>query len=224
MYARQRDHDIRAAPRGPTMEDRQPARLHLELVRSPDAVEERAEAVAAAGWTTTVWDPGTEADDDQLPRREPRCDGLVVGEGDGGPVAPAGDATTVVTLSRYPRPSQGSCSGEPTTGLLLVLISPRDEDRAQELRDWGDFVHLRHIAEAGVPGYRSITPWQNEGPGSPRYCHLYEMVTDDPQVTFEAMTPLVRQRLDDATFTEWAWHPQLVIDESRTYRRRAVAS
>jgi len=206
------------------MEDRQPARMHLELVRSPDAVDARAEAVAAAGWRTSTWDPATDEDRDQLPRRLARCDGLVVGEGDGDVVAPASEQTTVVSLRRYPRPSQGSCSGEPTTGILLVLISPRDEARAQELRDWSDFVHLRHIAEAGAPGYRTITPWENEEDGGvPRYCHLYEMVTDDPQRTFEQMTPLVESRLDHEAFTDWAWHRQLMIDESRTYRRRGAA-
>jgi len=194
--------------------------MHLELVRSPDAVDARAEAVAAAGWLTSIWDPATDDDRDELPRRLPRCDGVVIGEGDGGVVARASDRTTVVPLRRYPRPSQGSCSGEPTTGILLVLISPHDDTRAQELRDWGDFVHLRHIAEAGVPGYRSITPWESEDGGSPRYCHLYEMVTDDPQRTFERMTPLVERRLDPETFADWAWHRQLVIEESRTYRRR----
>jgi hypothetical protein len=194
--------------------------MHLELVRAPDTVEARADALEAAGWSTSIWDQATPADNDQLTRRLPRCDALVVGEGDGGPVTPATESTTVVPLLRYPRPSQGSCSGERTTGLLLVLISPRDEDRAQELRDWGDFVHLRHIAEASVPGYRSITPWENETGGTPRYCHFYEMVSDDPQATFEAMTPLVQNRLDDASFAAWAWHRQLVIDESRTYRRR----
>lgn len=202
------------------MEDRQPGRMHLELVRLPDSVDARAVAVEAAGWSVSTWDPATTEDLDQLPRRLPRCAGLVVGEGDGGPVSPAGEHTTVVSLRRYPRPSQGSCSGERTTGILLVLISPRDDAEAQALRDWGDFVHLRHIAEAGVPGYRSITPWENEDERGPRYCHFYEMVTDDPQATFEWMTPLVRSRLDADTFAAWAWHPQLVIDESRTYRRR----
>jgi hypothetical protein len=206
------------------MEDRQPPRMHLELVRLPDSVDARADAVAAAGWATSIWDPANAADDDGLARRLARCDGLVIGEGDGGAVATASERTTVVSLRRYPRPAQGSCSGEPTTGLLLVLISPRDEARAQDLRDWGDFVHLRHIAEASVPGYRSITPWENEEPGTPRYCHFYEMVSTDPQATFETMTPLVESRLDEDTFADWAWHPQLVIDESRTYRRRAVSS
>ncbi len=129
-------------------------------------------------------------------------------------------ASTVVPLVRYPRPSQGSCSGERTTGILLVLISAKEPGSAQELRDWGDFVHLRHIAEAAVPGYRTITPWENETSARPRFCHLYEMVGDDPQGTFERMTPLVRARLDPTAFKEWAWHAQLLIEESRTYRRR----
>jgi len=201
------------------VEDRQPIRMHLELVRAPDTVDDRAAAVEAAGWSVSTWEHATSADHDGLPRRLARGDGLVVGEGDGGTVSPASAQTTVVPLRRYPRPSQGSCSGERTTGILLVLISPRDEARAQELRDWGDFVHLRHIAEAGVPGYRTITPWEHEEAGTPRYCHFYEMVGDDPQATFEQMTPLVRSRLDPDAFDEWAWHRQLVIDESRTYRR-----
>ena len=29
------------------------------------------------------------------------------------------------------------------------------------LRDWGDFVHLNHIVEAGVPGFTMITPYEN---------------------------------------------------------------
>jgi hypothetical protein len=202
------------------MEDRQPPRLHLELVREPDHIDERAAAVAAAGWQVSLWEPATTSDDDELPRKLPRCDGLVIGEGDGGPVEQPSAASTVVPLVRYPRPSQGSCSGEPTTGILLVLISARQRASAQELRDWGDFVHLRRIAEAAVPGYRTITPWENESSRTPRYCHLYEMVGDDPQGTFEKMTPLVRERLDRATFDQWKWHPQLVIEESRTYRRR----
>ncbi len=203
------------------MEDRQPPRLHLELVHAPDDVDERAAVVEAAGWRVSIWEPATTADDD-LPRVLPRCDWVVIGEGDGGSVAPASPASTVVPLVRYPRPSQGSCSGERTTGILLVLISAKHRESAQELRDWGDFVHLRHIAEAAVPGYRTITPWENESSGTPRFCHLYEMVSDDPQGTFEKMTPRVRGRLDHAAFAEWAWHPQLVIEESRTYRRREL--
>lgn len=200
------------------MEDRQPARLHIELVRLPDTVQSRAAAVDVAGWSVSTWEQATTADDD-LPRRLARCDGLVIGEGDGGPIAPASSSTTVVPLRRYPRPSQGSCSGERTTGILLVLISPKEEAGAQALRDWADFVHLRHIAEAGVPGYRSITPWIHESGATPMFCHFYEMVGEDPPATFRGMTPLVKSRLDPQTFAAWGWHEQLVIDESRTYRR-----
>jgi hypothetical protein len=201
------------------MEDRQPPRLHLELVRQPDRVDERAAIIEAAGWKVSIWDPATTSDDD-LPRNLSRCDGVVIGEGDAGIVGSPSPASTVVPLVRYPRPSQGSSSGERTTGILLVLISAKRRESAQELRDWGDFVHLRHIAEAAVPGYRTISTWENESSGTPRFCHLYEMVGNDPQGTFEKMTPLVRDRLDRATFDEWKWHPQLVIEESRTYRRR----
>lgn len=199
------------------MKDRQPPRLHVELVRAPDTVAGRSEQVAAAGWRVSTWEPCEQPI--TFPRREQPCLGVVLGEGDGEVVSGWGPATTVVPLARYPRPSQGFCSGERTTGILLVLISPRTPQGAQALRDWGDFVHLRHIAEVAVPGYRTITPWENEGPTGPRYCHLYEMVGDDPQATFTAMTPRVRDRLDDAAFTDWAWHPELVIEESRTYRR-----
>jgi hypothetical protein len=201
------------------VEDRQPPRLHLELVRPPDSVDDRAAAIDAAGWNISLWDPAS-TQDDGLPRTLSRSDGVVIGEGDGGIVEPASSASTTVSLVRYPRPAQGCCSGERTTGILLVLISPKHPESAQELRDWGDFVHLRHIAESAVPGYRTITPWENASGGTPRFCHLYEMVGNDPQGTFEAMTPLVRARLDSATFARWAWHPQLVINESRTYLRR----
>ena len=107
------------------MEDRQPPRLHLELVREPDRLDERAAPVQEAGWEVSIWEPATTADDD-LPRILPRCDGVVIGEGDGGIVESPSPATTAVPLVRYPRPSQGSCSGERTTGILLVLISAKE--------------------------------------------------------------------------------------------------
>ena len=63
----------------------------------------------------------------------------------------------------------------------MVLISPREAADAQALRDWGDFVHIRHIAEVGVPGYAMITPYENVSGGDPRFLHFYEMDTDDPE-------------------------------------------
>ena len=56
-------------------------------------------------------------------------------------------------------------------------------------------MHIRHIAEAAVPGYRMITPYEQVGGGEPRYLHFYEMATDDPEATYQAMTPLVQDRL-----------------------------
>ena len=131
----------------------------------------------------------------------------------------AGDAATAAgwRFARTPRPGQGRLTGRPTIGLLLVLISPRHENGAQSLRDWADFVHINHIAAAGVPGYTMITPYENRADG-PRYLHLYEMDADDPEATFQAMTPLVRTRLDPTAFDEWAVHPELRIDYVSTYR------
>ena len=120
-------------------------------------------------------------------------------------------------FDRTPRPGQGRLTGRPTIGLLLVLISPRHEDGAQTLRDWADFVHINHIAAAGVPGYTMITPYENASDG-PRYLHLYEMDADDPEAAFQGMTPLVKTRLDPEEFNGWAVHRELRIDYVSTYR------
>lgn len=203
------------------MEDRQPGGLVLDFVADEAEAPARAAALRAAGLDVSAWTPLVPGRTD-VPRRwadDPAV--LLVGEDAEGTYS--GPAT--VTLRRYPRPAQGSCSGEPTNGLLLVLISPQDPSQAQALRDWGDFVHLRHIAEAGVPGYRSITPYSNaEGDGSePRWCHFYEMHTDDPETAYASMTPLVKRRLGDRqAIRDWATHPQLVIEHVQTYRRTTV--
>jgi hypothetical protein len=106
--------------------------------------------------------------------------------------------------------------------LLLVLISPREESQAQALRDWGDFVHLRWIAAAGVPGYRTITPYEHVDRGTPRFCHFYEMVSADPRATFESMTPLVSSLLggpDSPAYVGWTRHPTLRINYCNSFRR-----
>ncbi len=137
-------------------------------------------------------------------------------------VAPATpEGITGHHFRRYPRPGQGRLTGNPTIGLSLVLISPRDPTDAQALRDWGDFVHLRHIAEVAVPGYTMITPYENATGSDPRFMHFYEMDTDDPERAFTAMTPLVTERLgaDTDAWHHWARHPALRIMYVNSFRR-----
>ena len=78
-------------------------------------------------------------------------------------------------------------SGRPTTGLLLVWISPQAAEHAQAMRDWADFVHIRHIAASGLPGFTQITPYENSAPGDPRYMHFYELDADDPEAAYLSM-------------------------------------
>jgi hypothetical protein len=124
---------------------------------------------------------------------------------------------------RYPRPAQGSLSGRPTVGLSLVLITPRRPEQAQALRDWADFVHIRHIAEIGNPGYTMITPYENVTGGDPRFMHLYEIDADDPEAAFRAMTPRVIERLGGGfgtpAFDAWAHHDALRIMYVNSFSR-----
>jgi hypothetical protein len=152
-----------------------------------------------------------------LPRRLPELPVLGITGLDAGAPAPAGDG---YLYRRTPRSGQGRLTGRPTTGLVVVLITPKHPDAAQALRDWGDFVHISEIAAASVDGYTMITPYEVDGDG-PRFLHLYELEGDDPEATFQSMTPRVRARLDDGAYQAWAWHPELCIDYVSTYRRVA---
>jgi hypothetical protein len=120
----------------------------------------------------------------------------------------------------YRRPGQGCLTGRRTRGLSLVLISPRHEEGAQALRDWADFVHIRHIADAGVPGFTMITPYENADGGEPRFCHFYELDTDDPEAAFQEMPRIVADRLGPGSeaFVEWTRHPELRIDYVNSFR------
>ncbi len=208
------------------MEDRTTPGLYLELAASDpaDYGRERAPAVAGrAGVSRTTWWSNQHPDRDDVPRRLDEFATLGVHEleAEGFTAPERADGVLGVHLERTPRPGQGSLTGERTDGLLLVLISPKTPEQAQELRDWGDFVHLRHIAEAGVPGYRMITPYQRAGGGEPRFCHFYEMATDDPEATYRAMTPRVQEHIGGPgtpAYDRWAWHPALVIDYVNTFR------
>jgi hypothetical protein len=98
-------------------------------------------------------------------------------------------------------------TGRPTTGLLLVWISPREPADSQRLRDWADFIHIRLIAAAAVPGYTMITPYQNEAGTDPLFLHLYEMDSDDPEATYQLMAEQLRVALGGyrtAQFKQWA--------------------
>lgn len=157
-----------------------------------------------------------------LPRTLAEFDTLIVVEDPVDDVPAHPSLVGSFTFARTPRPGQGSLTDEPTTGLQVVLISPKDPARAEDLRDWADFVHIRHIAEAAVPGFRMITPYVNVGADGPRYLHFYEMHTDDPEAAFRDMAPRVAERLGGAeteAYRAWAWHPQLRIDYVNTFRR-----
>ena len=184
--------------------------------RVPSLLEDPAVS-RATWWQNAV--PGRT----DLPRRLPEFDLLGVYEVDDGFTPPSPpEGITGHHFRHHQRPGQGRLTGRPTIGLSLVLISPRHPDGAQALRDWGDFVHIRQIAEVAVPGYSMITPYENATGGDPRFLHLYEMDTDDPEASFQAMTPLVTERIgapDTSEWQAWAQHPELRILYVNTFRR-----
>jgi hypothetical protein len=198
--------------------------LYLELGSgsAADYAASRVDTVLATpGVVHASWWANVCRDRDDLPRVLPEFDVLGVYEVEDRfmpPARPAGLPGYHFVRTR--RPGQGSLSGGPTVGLSLVLISPTEPGRAQELRDWGDLVHIRHIAAAGVPGYSMITPYEHAAGGDPRFLHLYEMDTDDPEAAFTSMTPRVRARLDDRDeFRRWARHDALRIMYVNSFRR-----
>ncbi|MGH9031025.1 MAG: hypothetical protein ACRDY4_09540 [Acidimicrobiia bacterium] len=208
------------------MEDRLTPGLYLEMSDLPvDAyVDERVpEVLALTGVERSTWWENVCRDRDDLPRRLPEF-GLLgvyeVGDAFRAPATP--DDVSGCHFRRTPRPGQGRLTGRPTIGLSLVLISPRAPEQAQALRDWGDFVHIRHIAEVGVPGYSMITPYENVTGGDPRFMHLYEIDTDDPEASFKAMTPLVTKLLGapgTEAWDRWANTPELRIMYVNSFRR-----
>jgi hypothetical protein len=200
------------------VEDRITPGLYLEMTDQPvdEYVRNRVPALLARpGAQRATWWRNVARDRADLPPVLPEFDHLAVYEVDHEFRAPELPADiTGHHFRHYPRPGQGTMSGRPTVGLSLVLISPKDDARAQELRDWADFVHIRHIAEVAVPGYCMITPYENVTGGDPRFMHFYEMDTDDPETAFKTMTPLVMRHIGDETtdaFKHWAWGPSLRI-------------
>ena len=123
---------------------------------------------------------------------------------------------------RVPRPAQGVLSAAPTLGLEIVLVSPVTPGGAQALRDWADFLHIREIASAAVPGFTMMTPYENEAGGPPRYLHLYEMDTADADQAFQQMAPHTIERLrgsGKAAVRAWMGHPELQIDYINAFTR-----
>jgi len=207
------------------VEDRTDHGLYLEMTqRSAADAEHRAGVLLGhAGVDRVTWWRNVVRDRDDLPRVLPEFDHLVVAETTPpfGPPRPVADFAAH-TFLRTPRPGQGTISGKPTIGLSLVLISPEDDRRARELRDWADFVHIRHIAEAAVPGYTMITPYVNAEPGGhPRFMHFYEMDCNDPERAFKAMTPMVTARFGGRHdyWKYWAHGPSLKIMYVNTFAR-----
>ena len=208
------------------MEDRLTSGLYLEMTDRPvnEYVDERVpEVLALGGVERATWGENVCRDREDLPRRLPEFGLLGVYEVQDGFQAPAtAHDVTGHHFQRTPRPGQGRLTGRPTVGLSLVLISPRQPDQAQALRDWGDFVHIRHIAEVGVPGYTMITPYENVTGDDPRFMHFYEMDTDDPEASFQAMTPMVTKLLGapgTQAWDRWATTPELRIMYVNSFRR-----
>ena len=209
------------------MEDRNTPGLYLEMTtQAPEAYEEQRvpRLLAQAGVQRATWWENVVPDRTDLPRELDEFSLLGLYEVDDTFRAPdAAAETSSHHFRRYPRPAQGCLSGRPTIGLSLVLISPRRPEEAQALRDWADFVHIRHIAETGNPGYTMITPYENVTGGDPRFMHLYEIDTDDPEGAFRAMTPRVIERLGGGfgtpAFDAWAFHDALRIMYVNSFRR-----
>ena len=197
------------------MEDRLTPELWLDLGA------DEADAADHVGPGQTVWSNARPNRRD-LPRTIEEFEALVVHEA--APETGPAEGVTRLHFRRTPRPGQGIQTGEPTIGLLLVLISPKHPDEAQALRDWADFVHIRHIAAASVPGYGMITPYERVDQGSPgRFMHFYEIHSPDAEAVFRSMVPLVVERIGEpgtASFDTWAGHPALRIDYVNTFRRR----
>jgi hypothetical protein len=200
------------------VEDRDTSGLYLEMTDgAPDEyASTRVDDVLALDEVhRATWWRNAKRDRRDLPRVLPEFDTLGVFEVEPAFTPPATpDGITGHHFLRTPRPGQGRLTGKPTVGLSLVLISPTEAARAQELRDWGDFVHLSWIAAVGVPGYTMITPYENATGGDPRFLHFYEMDTVDAEHSFKLMTPLVETRFGvqgSDEFQHWGWHDALRI-------------
>jgi hypothetical protein len=214
------------------VEDRCTPLLYLELGdASPGECEARAGELArsTAVERVTWWEncvPGRK----DLPMRIRDGSTLVVVEAAEPfePPPPSSSVSEAHCFRRGPRPSQGSLTDGPTLGLMVVWIGPRTPQESRSLRDWGDFVHIRHIAEAGIPGFTQISVYEHVHEVEPRYMHFYEFDRADAEATFSTMTEFVAPRLggaESSAYREWAeWRaPGGRLYYCNTFRRLGEA-
>jgi hypothetical protein len=209
------------------VEDRVTPFLYLELTSQPPGAygtERVPQVFALRGVDRASWWSDCVPGRRDLPRRldDITTLGLYECTAELEPPPPIDGVLGIHLQSR--RPGQGTLGRGPTLGLELVLISPKDPQRAQVLRDWADFVHIHDIAAAAPEHFTMITPYENVTGGEPRFLHLYELDTDDPEPAFQAMTPATKARREvggwsSHPFDEWAWHTDLIIDFVSTFRR-----
>jgi len=68
-----------------------------------------------------------------------------------------------------------------------------------------------------------ITPYENVDGSDPRFMHLYELGTHDPETWFKEMPVRVAKRLGGSfgtpAFDDWANHPALRILYVNTFKR-----
>lgn len=124
-------------------------------------------------------------------------------------------------FKHYPRPGQGFLSEGPTQGLMLILVSPREESGAQALRDWADFVHIPPLAVADI-GFSMITPYENAAGGDPRFMHFYETPSKDSESALQAEVhdiPALYGGVETEAYRHWQVHDQLVVDYLNTFER-----
>jgi hypothetical protein len=197
------------------VEDRTGTLLHLELGdATPAGGAARAhDLVRREGVERVTWWENAAFERTDLPRRIRDGRSLVVVEADDRYDAPPPTPAVSQThcFRRHPRPSQGILTGTPTLGLMIVWISPRTPDLNASLRDWGDFVHIRQIAAAAIPGFTQISVYENTAETEPRYMHFYEFDNPEAEATFATMIDHVAPRLggmDSPAYAEWAdWRP-----------------
>ena len=172
------------------MEDRITAGLYLELGdldpepttprRRVDALLARPGASASRGGRTTV--PAGPSCPWPSPTARPW--GWPRSTTPSSPPTPAGDHGPA--FRRFPRPSQGILTGAPTTGLLVVWISPRRPRRRAAARLGRLRPHPPH-RRGRRPRVHPVTPYENTADADPRYMHFYELDADDPEAAYQSM-------------------------------------